>query len=561
MPAQRCSSAGAVKYFFIAAAYCSVQKTVFEICTLCIAFYNPYKAFACLYPGGVCDIIEQSKTSANALEREASMNGFNIPGRYNGPPTELFELNLANAYLQNGMADTIAYFDMFFRQTPDAGGFALMAGVEQLAECLDNIRFSGEQLAFLQENGFGSGFLDYLKDFRFSCDVWAVPEGTPVFPGEPLVTVRGPVAQAQLIETLVLMHINHQSLIATKANRVARAAQGRAVVEFGSRRAHGYTAALLGARAASIGGCRASTSTAACMDFGIEPEMTMTHSWVQMFTCELEAFCVYARTCPEQCTLLVDTFNTLASGIPNAIEAFNRELLPRGFRPKAVRIDSGDIAYLSRKARKMLDDAGFPDCAIVASNSLDEYLIRDMLGQGARVDVFAVGERLITSASSPIFTGVYKLGALERGGVIEPKIKLSENVTKITTPCFKKLWRLFDRETGKAIADLITLNGEEIDESKPYELFDPDFTWKRKTIEHYVARPLQQSIFEKGTCVYRSPALGQIREYCAQQVDTLWEEVLRFENPHHYYVDLSQALWDEKHKLIESSKAAGARQT
>lgn len=488
------------------------------------------------------------------------MSGFEISGRCDGPPTEFFELNLANAYLQNKMAGTVAYFDMFFRQTPDAGGFAVMAGVEQLAECLSGLSFSPEQLEFLRMKGFGSEFIDYLKNFRFACDVWAVPEGTPVFPGEPLVTVRGPVIQAQLIETLVLMHINHQSLIATKANRIARAAQGRAVVEFGSRRAHGYSASLLGARAAYIGGCSASSSTAACMKYGMEPELTMTHSWVQMFPGELEAFCAYARTCPEQCTLLVDTFNTLSSGIPNAIEAFHRELLPRGFRPKAVRIDSGDIAYLSRKARKMLDDAGFPDCAIVASNALDEYLIRDMLNQGARVDVFAVGERLITSASSPIFTGVYKLGALERDGAIEPKIKLSENVTKITTPCFKKLWRLFDRETGKAIADLITLAGEEVDESKPYELFDPDFTWKRKTIENYVARPLQEKIFENGECVYRSPSPAQIRDYCNQQVDTLWEEVLRFENPHHYYVDLSQALWDEKHKLIESVKAAGAHQ-
>ena len=401
---------------------------------------------------------------------------------------------------------------------------------------------------------FDSAFIDYLKNFRFECDVWAVPEGTPVFPGEPLVTVRGPVMQAQFIETMLLLIVNHQSLIATKANRVARAAQGRAVMEFGSRRAHGFDAAYYGARAAYIGGCAGTSCAAAGKDFGIPVMGTMAHSWIQLFDSELDAFCAYAREYPDNCTLLVDTYNTLKSGIPNAIEAFNREIVPRGFRPKAVRIDSGDIAYLSRKVRKQLDEAGFPDCLIVASNSLDEYIIRDMLNQGARVDVFGVGERLITSASSPVFGGVYKLSAVERDGVIEPKIKLSENVTKITTPCFKKVWRLFDRDSGKAIADLITLSDEQVNENEPYELFDPDFTWKRKTVENFVARPLMKKLFDRGRLVYAKPPVEEIRAYCSQQVDTLWEEVLRFENPHHYYVDLSQKLWDEKKRLIDNWK-------
>ena len=468
--------------------------------------------------------------------------------------TDFYELTMANGFLKNGLAGTVAFYDMFFRSTPDSGGFAVMAGVSQVIEYLENLRFDSGDTEYLETLGFDSGFIDYLKNFRFECDVWAVPEGTPVFPGEPLVTVRGPVMQAQFIETMLLLIVNHQSLIATKANRVARAAQGRAVMEFGSRRAHGFDAAYYGARAAYIGGCAGTSCTSVGKDFGIPVMGTMAHSWIQLFDSELDAFCAYAREYPDNCTLLVDTYNTLKSGIPNAIEAFNREIVPRGFRPKAVRIDSGDIAYLSRKVRKQLDEAGFPDCLIVASNSLDEYIIRDMLNQGARVDVFGVGERLITSASSPVFGGVYKLSAVERDGVIEPKIKLSENVTKITTPCFKKVWRLFDRDSGKAIADLITLSDEQINENEPYELFDPDFTWKRKTVENFVARPLMKKLFDRGRLVYAKPPVEEIRAYCSQQVDTLWEEVLRFENPHHYYVDLSQKLWDEKKRLIDNWK-------
>lgn len=465
---------------------------------------------------------------------------------------DFYEFAMANGYYASGCKDTVAYFDMFFRSTPDSGGFAVMAGVEQFIDYLENLRFSARDIEFLRSKGCKEDFLFYLAGFDFACDIWAVPEGTPIFPGEPIVTVRGPVIQAQFIETMLLQCINHQTLIATKANRIARAAQGRSVFEFGARRAHGADAALYGARAAYIGGCAATSCTLAETALGVPAAGTMTHSWVQMFDSELDAFRAFAREYPDNCSLLVDTYNTLKSGLPNAIAAFDKEVVPKGFRPKSVRIDSGDIAYLSRKVRKLLDEAGFPDCGIVASNSLDEYIIRDMISQGAKVDTFVVGERLITSASSPVFGGVYKLCAIERGGSIEPKIKLSENVTKITTPCFKKVWRLFDRESGKAIADLITLADEEIDEHEPYELFDPDYTWKRKTVEHFVARPLLKKIFENGKCVYERPPLADIKTYCAQQVDTLWEEVLRFENPHNYYVDLSQMLWNEKKSIIDS---------
>ena len=464
--------------------------------------------------------------------------------------TDFYELTMANGYFVNNLADTVACFDMFFRRVPDDGGFAIMAGVEQLVEYLDNLKFTDEDIECLRQKGFNEKFLNYLKDFEFKCDVWAIPEGTPIFPGEPIVTVKGPIIQAQFIETMLLLCINHQSLIATKANRIVRAAQGRGVMEFGSRRAQGAHGAIYGARAAYIAGCVGSACTIAERDYGVPALGTMAHSWVQMFDSELEAFCAYAREYPDNCTLLVDTYNVLKSGIPNAIEAFKRELLPRGCRPKGIRIDSGDITYLSKKARKMLDDAGFADCEIVASNSLDEYIIRDMLIQGAKVDSFGVGERLVTAASSPVFGGVYKLCAIEKDGKLIPKIKISENVTKITTPCFKKAWRLFDRDTGKAIADVITLFDEIIDENEPYELFDPDHIWKRKTVSNFVARPLLHQIFKGGKCIYKKKSIEEIRNYCSEQVDTLWEEVLRFENPHKYYVDISQKLWDEKNILI-----------
>lgn len=466
--------------------------------------------------------------------------------------TDFYELTMANGYLNSPFADSIAYFDMFFRKVPDKGGFAVMAGVEQLVDYLKNLKFTKEDLDCLRDCGFDEKFINYLENFHFTCDVWAIPEGTPIFPGEPIVTVRGPIIQAQFIETMVLLCINHQSLIATKANRIVRAAQGRSVMEFGSRRAQGADGAIYGARAAYIGGCVGTACTVCKRDFDIPVLGTMAHSWIQMFDSELDAFCAYARQYPDNCTLLVDTYDTIHSGIPNAIEAFRRELLPRGFRPKGVRIDSGDITYLSKKIRKMLDEAGFADCNIVASNSLDEYIIRDMLIQGARVDSFGVGERMITASSESVFGGVYKLAAIEKDGEIIPKIKISENVTKITTPCVKKLWRLFDMDSGKAIADVITLNDEVINENEPYELFDPEHTWKRKTITNFVARPLLRKLFENGECVYNCPPIDKVRDYCAEQVDTLWEEVTRFENPHGYYVDLSEKLWNEKQKLIRA---------
>lgn len=468
--------------------------------------------------------------------------------------TDFYELTMANGYFKNGFKDTIAYFDMFFRTIPDGGGYVIMAGVEQLVDYFRNLSFSKEDIDYLRGKGFSEDFLDYLANFRFACDVWTVPEGTPIFPGEPIVKVKGPVIQAQFVETMVLLTINHQSLIATKANRVVRAAQGRAVMEFGSRRAQGFDGAVYGARAAYIGGCAGTACTISDEMFGTPALGTMAHSWVQLFDSEYDAFKAYAEEYPDACTLLVDTYNVLHSGVPNAIKVFDEVLTPMGKRPKGIRIDSGDIAYLSRKARKMLDDAGYPDCSIVASNSLDEYIIRDMLLQGAKVDSFGVGERLITSSSSPVLGGVYKLCAVEKDGEIIPKIKLSENVQKITTPGNKRVYRLYDRESGKAAADLITLASETVDDSRPYELFDPDFTWKRKTLTNYTARELLEPLFRKGECVYKERNIEEIKSYCREQIDTLWDEVTRFENPHNYYVDLSQQLWDVKHELLRKNK-------
>ncbi len=468
--------------------------------------------------------------------------------------TDFYELTMANGYFKNGFKDTIAYFDMFFRTIPDGGGYVIMAGVEQLVDYFRNLSFSKEDIDYLRGKGFSEDFLDYLANFRFACDVWTVPEGTPIFPGEPIVKVKGPVIQAQFVETMVLLTINHQSLIATKANRVVRAAQGRAVMEFGSRRAQGFDGAVYGARAAYIGGCAGTACTISDEMFGTPALGTMAHSWVQLFDSEYDAFKAYSEEYPDACTLLVDTYNVLHSGVPNAIKVFDEVLAPMGKRPKGIRIDSGDIAYLSRKARKMLDDAGYPDCSIVASNSLDEYIIRDMLLQGAKVDSFGVGERLITSSSSPVLGGVYKLCAVEKDGEIIPKIKLSENVQKITTPGNKRVYRLYDRESGKAAADLITLASETVDDSRPYELFDPDFTWKRKTLTNYTARELLEPLFRKGECVYKERNIEEIKSYCREQIDTLWDEVTRFENPHNYYVDLSQQLWDVKHELLRKNK-------
>jgi nicotinate phosphoribosyltransferase len=464
--------------------------------------------------------------------------------------TDFYEFTMGNGYFVHDLKDKIAYFDMFFRRVPDDGGFAIMAGVQQLIEYLKSLKFEDKDIEFLRTKNFDEEFLKYLKDFKFSCDVWAIPEGTPIFPNEPIVIVKGPIIEAQLIETMVLITINHQSLIATKANRIVRAAQGRSVMEFGSRRAQGYDAAVLGARAAYIGGCIGTSCTIVERDFDIPVLGTMAHSWVQIFDNELEAFRKYARVYPDNCTLLVDTYNVLKSGVPNAIKIFQEEVVSRGYRPKGIRIDSGDITYLSREARKMLDKAGFQDCKIIASNSLDEHLIKELLTQGAKIDLFGVGERLITAKSESVFGGVYKLSAIENEAVIIPKIKISENVGKITNPGFKQLWRFFDRDSGKALADVISLGHEDIDDNLPYEIFDPEHLWKRKTITNFYAKKLLIKIFDKGQCIYESPDLKTIKGYCQQQVENLWEEVLRFDNPHNYYVDLSKQLWELKERLL-----------
>lgn len=467
--------------------------------------------------------------------------------------TDFYEITMANGYFQTGMADDIAYFDMFFRRVPDGGGYAIMAGLEQVIDYLKNLSFTEEDIEYLRKKGiFCEEFLDYLRHFKFTCDVWAVPEGTPIFPHEPILTVRGPVMQAQFVETMILLTINHQSLIATKANRIVRASKGRPVMEFGTRRAHGADAAISGARAAYIGGCAGTACAIADRDHGISALGTMAHSWVQMYPDEYSAFKKYAEIYPDNCVLLVDTYNVLKSGVPAAIRVF-KEMKPRKM---GIRIDSGDITYLTRKARKMLDDAGLQDCKITISNSLDEYIIRDVLLEGACIDSFGVGERLITAKSEPVFGGVYKLAALETDGVMVPKIKISENVEKITNPGFKKLYRLYDKDTNKALGDVITLADETIPEVDGYEIFDPNAVWKRKTLRNYYVRDLRVQVFDKGQCVYESPDIEEIKAYAAQQVDTLWDETLRFENPQTYYVDLSQKLWDMKHQLLKEHNSA-----
>lgn len=464
---------------------------------------------------------------------------------------DLYELTMANGVWGSDMKDTVTYFDMFFRRIPDKGGYAIMAGLEQLIEYMNNLKFSEEDIEYLTSlNLFRKDFIDYLRDFKFTCDVWAVPEGTVIFPHEPIVTVRGPVMQALMLETMLLVTINHQSLIATKANRIVRAANGRPVMEFGARRAHGHGAAYYGARAAIIGGCTGTSCLLTAKDFGVKASGTMAHSWVQLFPDEYTAFEAYAKEYPDSCMLLVDTYNVLKSGIPNAIKVFDEVLKPLGKRPLGIRIDSGDITYITKKARKMLDDAGYPDCKICISNSLDEYLIRDMIFQGAKVDSYGVGERLITASSEAVFGGVYKLSAVEKNGEIIPKIKISENEAKITIPGVKIPWRLYDRETGKAIADVITMGHEKIDSSEPYEIFDPDHTWKRKVVTDFVAKKLQVKVFEGGNQVYANPSVQQISDYRQSQVNSLWDEVTRFENPHTYYVDLSEELWELRHTLL-----------
>ena len=469
---------------------------------------------------------------------------------------DFYELTMGNGYFRNGYKDRITYFDVFFRKVPDQGGFAIAAGLEQLIDYIENLHFSEEDIAYLRgRNLFCEEFLDYLKDFRFTGDIYAIPEGTPVFPREPLVVVRAPSIEAQLIETFTLLTINHQSLIATKANRICRAANGRTVLEFGSRRAQGADAAIIGARAAYIGGCAGTACTISDQLYGVPAGGTMAHAWVQMFDTEYEAFKTYCETYPTNATLLVDTYNTLKSGVPNAIRAFNEVLRPMGISKCGIRLDSGDMAYLSQKARKMLDEAGWPECQISVSNSLDERLIQNLFLQGAQIDMFGVGERMITAKSEPVFGGVYKLTAVENEkGEIIPKIKCSENVGKITIPHFKKVYRLYNKDNGKAIADYMTVHDEVVDENEPLMLFDPYATWKTKNVCNFQARELLVPVFLKGKRVYDSPALKDIQTYCRQQVDTLWDEIKRFDNPQTYYVDLSQKLWDIQQELLRKNR-------
>ncbi|MDD3223585.1 MAG: nicotinate phosphoribosyltransferase [Clostridium sp.] len=464
---------------------------------------------------------------------------------------DFYELTMGNGYLKNNVGNRIAYFDMFFRKVPDDGGYCIMAGVTQLMEYLSSLRFTKDDIEYLRSKGdFSEDFLDYLDNFKFSCDVFAIPEGNPVFPNEPLVTVRGPAIQAQFVETMILLTINHQTLIATKANRICRAAGNRPVMEFGSRRAQGYDGAIYGSRAAIIGGCSATACTISEEMFGIDAIGTMAHSWVQLFDSEYDSFVAWAKTYPDNCVLLIDTYNVLKSGLPNAIKVFDEVLAPMGIRPKGIRIDSGDITYLTKKCRKILDDAGYSDAKITISNSLDEHIITDVLAQGAYIDNFGVGERLITAKSEPVFGGVYKLSAIEKDGAIVPKIKISENEEKITNPGFKKIYRIFDKSSHMAIGDLIALNDEKIDTTKTLEIFDPIYTWKKKRIHNYYIKELMVPIFKNGKAIYENPDVLDIKKFAQEETNRLWPEVLRLENPHNYYVDLSSKLWDLKQDLL-----------
>ncbi len=464
---------------------------------------------------------------------------------------DFYELAQANGFLAEGIDETVAWFDVYFRPAKELGGFFIAVGIESVCDFINRLHFTEDELAFLKNKGLDEAFIAYLRDFRFTCDIWAVPEGTPVFANEPVVKIRGPVIQAQMLETVLLLSLNHQTLVATKANRIVRSAQGREVIDFGLRRSHGTDTAASGARAAYIAGFNATSNVDAAYRHNIASYGSMSHTWVQLFNSEKDAFVAFAKRYPDDCILLIDTYDVIDSGLPNAIAAFDEVLTPMGKRPKGVRIDSGDLAYLSKKIRRMLNEAGYPDCNIYASNSLDEFIIRDMLQNGARVDGFLVGERLLTAANAPVMGGVFKLTAVEQNGIIEPKIKISENVAKISNPCPKLLWRLFDNETGKAIADLLTMEDENISDCKEYELFDPDYVWKRKTVSGFVARQLLVPYFTGGTDVHTKKTPEQIRAYCIEQIDSLWEEVVRFEYPHNYYVDLSQKLWDCKQKLID----------
>lgn len=462
---------------------------------------------------------------------------------------DFYEFTMSNGYFVKNKND-IAYFDIFFRKVPDKGGYAIVAGLENAIDYIKNLKFDDEDIEYLRNyNMFSEEYLQYLKNFKFTGDIWAIPEGTVVFPNEPIMTVKAPIIEAQLLETALLTMINHQSLIATKTARIVRAAKGIPVADFGARRAHGVSAAVYGARAAIIGGASGTSCTLTSKEYNVPASGTMAHSWVQSFENEYEAFKAYAEIYPNNCTFLIDTYNALESGLPNAIRVFDEVLKPKGIRPIAVRLDSGDLAYLSKKIRKILDNAGYTDCKICLTNSLNEYLITSLLEQKAEVDSFGVGENLITSKSDPVFGGVYKLVALEQNGKIVPKIKISENTDKITNPSFKKVCRFYSKDTNYALADVIMLKDEDI-KCEEYEIFDEHNTWRRKKLTNFYVRELQEKIFENGELVYKSPKVSEIAEYSKGELKTIWDEVKRLNNPQKYYVDLSQKLYDLKHELL-----------
>lgn len=462
---------------------------------------------------------------------------------------DFYEFTMANGYFEKNMND-IAYFDVFFRKIPDDGGFAIFAGLQQIIDFIQDLHFTDDDIEFLKsKNMFSNNFLDYLRNFKFTGDIWAIPEGTVIFPNEPLITVRAPIIQAQLLETMFLLTVNHQSLIATKTRRIVNQAKNCPVMEFGARRAHGPDAAILGARAAIIGGAVGTSCTLSAQEFDVPASGTMAHSWIQSFDSEYEAFKAYAEIYPTGCTFLIDTYNTLESGLPNAIKVFDEILKPQGIRPIAVRLDSGDLAYLSKEVRKRLDEAGYSDCKICATNSLDERLIASLFEQDAKIDMFGVGENLITAKSDPVFGGVYKLVAMEKNGNIIPKIKISENVIKVTNPSFKKVYRFYSKENNIALADLVTLHDEQVLEGE-YTVFDPENPWRRKILKNYYVKELQVKIFDNGNLIYNSPSLKEIADFSKKDLDTFWEEIKRIDNPHKYFVDLSQNLWNLKQELL-----------
>ncbi len=467
--------------------------------------------------------------------------------------TDFYEYTMSYAYFKENKHEEIAYFDMFIRRIPDGGGFMIFNGLHRFIDFVKNFQFDEECIDYLRKtNCFDEEFLAYLKNLKLTVDIWACKEGTPVFANEPLVTVRGTLIQAQILETILLICINYATLVTTKGYRIVQAAQGRGVLEMGSRRAHGMDAAVEGARAAYIAGCTGTACTAAGVKYNIPVSGTIAHSYIQLHDNEIEAFKSYAQIAPDSCVLLVDTYDTLHSGIPNAIKVAKEELIPKGHRLKGIRIDSGDLAYLSKKARKMLDAEGLEDCKIIVSNSLDEFIIDDLILQDAKIDTFGVGENLITAKSTPVIGGVYKVVASEKNGEITPKIKISGNIEKLTNPGFKKVIRFFDNETNEAIADILALKEEVINKDE-YLLFDPTAPWKQKRISNYHYIELQVPIFVNGECVYDCPTTEEVRKYCEQQMDTLWDEVKRQRYPHRYYVDYSEKLFNMKNELIKQN--------